>query len=56
MKVREKDSQHYSLLAYRPELDVTPFCNPEQHNLFQMLIAILHWLIGLERTDMQLEK
>ena len=55
VKVRGKGAHPYSILTYRPELDVTPFCDAEQLNLYQMLIGILCWLIELGRVDIQLE-
>ena len=55
MRVQGKGSQPYSSLSYRPELDVTPFCDPDQHNLFQALIGMLRWLIELGRIDVLLE-
>ena len=55
MKVIGKGNQPYSTLTYRPELDVTPFCDPDQHNLFQALVGILRWLIELGRIDILLE-
>ena len=45
MKVRGRGNQPYSTLVYRPELDVTPFCDPDQDNYFQALIGMLRWLI-----------
>lgn len=55
IKVGGKGSQPYSNLAYRPELDTSPFCNPQQHNMFQCLIGMLRWLIELGRIDVLLE-
>lgn len=55
VKVGGKGSQPYSNLTYRPELDCTPFCNPEQHNVYQGLIGMLRWLIELGRIDVMLE-
>ena len=55
VKVGGKGSQPYSNLTYRPELDLTPFCNPDQHNMFQGLIGMLRWLIELGRIDVLLE-
>jgi Reverse transcriptase (RNA-dependent DNA polymerase) len=36
---------------YRPELDVTPELNAEQHNYFQGLIGVLRWACELGRID-----
>ena len=55
VKIRGKGSQPYSSLSYRPELDITPFCDPDKHNLFQVLIGMLRWLIELGRVDVLLE-
>ena len=55
VRVRGKGVHPYSSLSYRPELDVTPFCNPDQHLLYQMLVGMLRWLIELGRVDIQLE-
>lgn len=55
LKVTGKGVQPYSSLAYRPELDVSPFCNAEQHNLYQGLVGMLRWLIELGRIDVLLE-
>ena len=41
LKVRGKGTQPYSTLTYRPELDITPFCDPEQHNLFMMIDGMI---------------
>ena len=54
-EVRGKGSHQYTPLAYMPELNVTPFCNPDQHNLCQTLIGMLRCLIELGRIDLQLE-
>jgi len=37
--------------GYRPELDVSPYLNPQQANYFQNLIGILRWAIELGRLD-----
>ena len=41
-------------MTYRSKLDVTPFCDPDQHNLFQALIGMLRGLIELGRIDVLL--
>ena len=55
IKVGGKGVQPYSNLSYRPELDTSPFCSPDQHNLFQCLVGMLRWLIELGRIDVLLE-
>ena len=55
VKVSGKGTHPYSNVAYRPELDVTPFCDPDQQNMFQCLIGMLRWLIELGRIDILLE-
>jgi hypothetical protein len=37
--------------GYRPEMDVTPELNAEQHNYFQGLIGVLRWACELGRID-----
>jgi Reverse transcriptase (RNA-dependent DNA polymerase) len=37
--------------CYRPEMDVTPELNAEQHNYFQGLIGVLRWACELGRID-----
>ena len=55
MKVRGRGNQLYSTLTYHPELDVIPFCDPDQHDLFQALVGMLRCLIELVRIDVLLE-
>ena len=45
----------YSNTGYRPELDISSLCNPEQMQMYQQLIGILRWLVELGRIDVQLE-
>jgi hypothetical protein len=40
--------------GYRPEMDVTPELNVEQHNYFQGLIGVLRWACELGRIDILL--
>lgn len=40
---------------YRPELDSSNYCNPEQHTIFQNLIGILRWISELGRIDITFE-
>ena len=55
VKVSGRGRQPYSSLSYRPELDTSAFCNPEQHNMYHGLIGMLRWLIELGRLDINLE-
>ena len=55
LKVNGSAKCPYSSTAYRPELDLTPFCNEEQIRMYQQLIGMLRWLIELGRVDVQLE-
>ena len=50
-----KGTQLYFTLTYRPELDITHFCDPEQHNIFMMIVGMMRWLIELGRIDILLE-
>jgi hypothetical protein len=45
----------FSTTSYRPEMEVTPLCDPEQANVYQNLIGVLRWLIELGRIDILLE-
>ena len=42
-------------MTYGPELDITPFCDLEQNNLFMMIVGMMRWLIELGRIDILLE-
>ena len=55
IRVSGKGNQPFSALNYRPELDVSPFCNHEQHTIFQNLIGMLRWIVELGRIDVNLE-
>ena len=55
LKVQGKGPQPYSTLTYQPELDITSFCNPDQHNIFMTIIGMMRWLIELVRIDILLE-
>lgn len=41
----------FSNQQYRPELDTTPFCDPDLHTIYQNLVGILRWLCELGRID-----
>lgn len=51
----EEKAHNHTLIFHRPKLDVSPFCNPEQHYSFQCFIEMLRWLIELCRIDVLLE-
>ena len=55
MKIQGRLRTPFSNQTYRPELDLSPFCNDDQIHLYQQLIGILRWLIELGRVDIQLE-
>ena len=55
IKVAGAAKHPFSTATYRPELDVTPFCDTEQINTYQQLIGIGRWLVELGRVDIQLE-
>ena len=55
IKSANKGTQSFSTLTYRPELDITPFCDPDQHNLFMMIVGMMRWLIELRKIDILLE-
>jgi hypothetical protein len=41
--------------GYRPELDVTDYCNKEEGNYFQQQIGVLRWTVELGRIDIAIE-
>jgi Reverse transcriptase (RNA-dependent DNA polymerase) len=41
--------------GYRPELDVTTYCNEEESNYFQQQIGVLRWMVELGRIDIAVE-
>ena len=54
-KVPTRGNHPFSNLKYRPELDVTDFCNERQIRVFQQILGMLRWLIELGRIDVLLE-
>ena len=55
-KPSNKTSDHpFSTQAYRPELDVTEYCNDAQTQLYQSLVGILIWLTEIGRVDILME-
>ena len=55
LKGRGKGTQPYSILTYRPELDITLFSDPDQYILFMMIVEMMIWLIELGRKYILLE-
>ena len=45
----------FNNVKYRPELDLTPFCTPTEHQFYQQMIGILRWMIELGRIDISTE-
>ena len=37
--------------GYRPELDLTPYCDDETANYYQQLIGVLQWIVELGCMD-----
>ena len=55
MKINGSARQPFSNISYRPELDLTPLCDPDQLHIYQQLIGMLRWLVELGRVDICLE-
>ena len=55
MKVSGSAKAPYSNTTYRPEFDISSFCDPNQIRIYQQLIGMLRWLVELGRIDVQLE-
>ena len=47
--------QPFSTIDYRPELDTSYECNPDQTQFYQNLMGILRWLVELGRIDIAYE-
>ena len=47
--------QPFSSLSYRPELDTSAECTPEQSTYYQNLIGVLRWIVELGRIDIAFE-
>ena len=45
----------FTCLSYRPELDMSEECSPEQATYYQNLIGVLRWIIELGRVDILTE-
>ena len=41
--------------GYRPELDTTPYCDPELMSFYQQQMGVLRWLVELGRIDIAAE-
>ena len=41
----------FSSQSYRPELDITEFCNEEQVQFYQSLVGIMRWLCEIGRLN-----
>ena len=55
-KTSKKVSQQpFSTQAYRPELDVSEYCNDDQTQFYQSLIGVLRWLTEIGRIDILTE-
>ena len=54
-KTKKTPQSPFTCLKYRPELDVSEECNPEQASYFQNLIGVLRWIIELGRVDILTE-
>lgn len=55
VQVKGKGRQPFSTQSYQPELDMTPFCNEEQTQLYQNIIGMLRWILELGRIDILLK-
>ena len=55
VKIPSRANHPYSNIKYRPELDVSNFCNEAQVRAFQQILGMLRWLIELGRMDVLLE-
>ena len=47
--------QPFSAVSYRPELDTSLECDPEQVTFYQNIIGILRWVVELGRIDIAYE-
>ena len=47
--------QPFSSVKYRPELDTSVECSPDQITLYQNIIGILRWIVELGRIDIAFE-
>ena len=47
--------QPFSTQDYRPELDTSTECTPDQMHLYQNLIGVLRWIVELGRIDIAYE-
>ena len=45
----------FATISYRPESDVTDFCDEAKHKIYQNMISILRWVVELVRIYINLE-
>ena len=53
--VNYSPKQPFTTVSYRPELDTSMTCNPNQVTFYQNLIGILRWVVELGRIDIAYE-
>ena len=46
-KASRKATSPFSSSKYNPELDISDFCSPTEHQFFQQMIGILRWIIEI---------
>ena len=54
-KYNKSPKNPFSNLQYRPELDMSRLCDPDEHQFFQQMIGIARWMIELGRMDINIE-
>lgn len=51
-----KTAEHpFTSQSYRPELDITEYCNDDQTQFYQSLVGIMRWLTEIGRLDILTE-
>ena len=55
LKLPLKGKHPFSNIQYRPEEDVTDFCNELQIQAYQQIIGMLRWMVELGRVDILYE-
>ncbi len=45
----------FSNTLYRPELDLTDLCTPDEHQFYQQVVGIARWMIEIGRLDIAFE-
>ena len=48
-KSAKNPNQPFSNLKYKPEMDTSDFCTPDQHQFYQHMIGIMRWMIDIGR-------